>query len=144
MLEAIGAPEAAAPWLRAALVRGERLMGFGHRIYKTADPRAEALREVATRLSGDDPWFALAVHVETEAVRLLGEFKPGRKLYANVEFYAAALMRAIGLPAELFTPTFSAARIVGWTAHVMEQAAHNRIYRPESRYVGPMPADAAD
>jgi citrate synthase len=139
MLEAIGTKEQAEPWLRAALQRGERLMGFGHRIYKTTDPRAIALSEVTRRVAGEDPWLDLANHVEETAQALLAEFKPHRRLYTNVEFYAAAVMRAIGLPSELFTPTFTASRMVGWTAHVLEQATVNRIFRPQSTYVGPMP-----
>ncbi|MBO9609522.1 MAG: citrate synthase/methylcitrate synthase [Paenibacillaceae bacterium] len=139
LLEAIGAKERAEPVLRAMLERGGRLMGFGHRVYKTHDPRAEALREVVAGVAGDDPWLDLARHAEEAAIRLLAEYKPGRRLYTNVEFYAAAVMRAVAMPAELFTPTFSAARVVGWTAHVLEQAANNRIFRPQSVYVGPLP-----
>ncbi|NHN33084.1 citrate synthase/methylcitrate synthase [Paenibacillus agricola] len=139
MLDAIGSKEHAEPWIRESLERGDRLMGFGHRIYKTKDPRAEALREVTEALSGNDPWFDLAVHVEKTAVRLLAEYKPGRHLYANVEFFAASIMRAIALPTELFTPTFTAARVVGWSAHLLEQAEVNRIFRPQSVYTGPMP-----
>ncbi|WP_274649306.1 citrate/2-methylcitrate synthase [Paenibacillus humicola] len=141
LLDDIGTKERAEPFLSELLERGRKLPGFGHRVYKTTDPRAEALREVAGSLACGDPWLDLAVHVERTGVRLLRQFKPGRELYANVEFYAAAVMRAAGLPPELFTPVFSAARAVGWTAHVLEQAANNRIYRPQSVYVGPMPAE---
>ncbi|MEK0315502.1 citrate synthase [Cohnella sp. 56] len=141
MLEEIGTQERAEPWLRAVLERGGRLMGFGHRIYKTVDPRAEALRAVTRGLTGDDPAFALALHVEETATRLLAEYKPGRRLHTNVEFFAAAIMKAIALPTALFTPTFTAARVVGWTAHMLEQAGHNRIFRPQSAYVGAMPAE---
>lgn len=144
MLEAIGTQERAEPWLREVLERGGRLMGFGHRIYKTVDPRAEALRAVTRGLTGDDPAFALALHVEETATRLLAEYKPGRRLHTNVEFFAAAIMKAIALPTELFTPTFTAARVVGWTAHMLEQAGHNRIFRPQSTYVGAMPLEIAD
>ena len=143
-LEEIGSGERAEAALRAMLERGERLMGFGHRIYKTLDPRAEALRAVAAELAGDDPWLDLARHVEQVAVRLLAEYKPGRRLHTNVEFYAAAVMRAVRMPAELFTPTFTAARVAGWTAHVLEQAGHNRIFRPQSVYTGPQPANEED
>lgn len=144
MLEAIGTPERAEPWLRDVLERGGRLMGFGHRIYKTVDPRAEALRAVTRGLTGDDPAFALALHVEETATRLLAEYKPGRRLHTNVEFFAAAIMKAIALPTALFTPTFTAARVVGWTAHMLEQAGHNRIFRPQSAYVGVLPSETAD
>jgi len=139
MLEEIGTKANAEPWLRAKLEHGERLMGFGHRVYKTRDPRAEALRLVTSGLTGQDPWFDLAIHVEETAIRLLEEYKPGRRLYTNVEFFAASIMRAIQLPSELFTPTFTAARVVGWTSHLLEQASINRIFRPQSLYTGPQP-----
>ncbi|WP_019533273.1 citrate synthase/methylcitrate synthase [Paenibacillus ginsengihumi] len=139
LLEEIGTEDRAESYMRKLLERGERLMGFGHRVYKTLDPRAEALREVAAALAGSDPWLDLARHTEQTAIRLLAEYKPGRRLFTNVEFYAAAVMRAVQMPPELFTPTFTAARVVGWTAHVLEQSRNNRIFRPESVYVGPMP-----
>jgi citrate synthase len=140
MLEEIGYPVNAEPWLREVLDRGGRLMGFGHRIYKTKDPRAEALRQVTETLpGGDTEAYELALHIERTAIRLLEEYKPGRRLYTNVEFYAAAIMKAVQLPAELFTPTFTAARAVGWTAHCLEQASTNRIFRPQSTYTGKMP-----
>lgn len=141
MLDDIGTPDRAEPWIRETLVRGERLMGFGHRIYKTEDPRAAALRVVASRLAGDDPAFDLAVRVEDVAIRLLQAYKPGRKLYTNVEFYAAAILRALAMPPELFTPTFTIGRVAGWTAHLLEQASDNRIFRPQSVYTGPFHAD---
>lgn len=139
MLEEIGTKDRAEAWLRNVLESGGRLMGFGHRVYKTRDPRAEALKAVVTELAGQDPWLDLALYVEQTGVRLLEEYKPGRRLYTNVEFYAAAVMRAISLPEELFTPTFTASRVVGWTAHALEQAAHNRIFRPQSEYLGQVP-----
>lgn len=139
MLDEIGVKPNAEPWLRERLERGERLMGFGHRVYKTRDPRAEALRTVAASLTNGDPWLDLAVHVEETAIRLLEQYKPGRRLYTNVEFFAAAVMRSVSMPAELFTPTFAASRMVGWTAHIVEQAANNRIFRPQSAYIGPLP-----
>ncbi|TDF92325.1 citrate synthase/methylcitrate synthase [Paenibacillus piri] len=139
MLDAIGSKDHAEAWIRGVLGRGEKLMGFGHRVYKTRDPRAEALREVTEALSGNDPWFDLAVQTEQIAVALLEEYKPGRRLYANVEFFAAAIMRAIALPTALFTPAFTVARVVGWTAHLLEQAEINRIFRPQSVYTGPQP-----
>lgn len=138
-LAAIGTKENAEPYLRAMLERGERIMGFGHRVYKTRDPRAEALSEVARRVAGEDPWLDLATYVEDVAVRLLQEYKPGRNLYANVEFYAAAVLRAVGLHPTLYTPTFTVARMAGWTAHALEQAKEDRLIRPGSAYVGPMP-----
>ncbi|CAG7621049.1 Citrate synthase 1 [Paenibacillus solanacearum] len=141
MLDEIGSKSNAEPWIRDVLSRGGRLMGFGHRVYKTKDPRAEALRLVTERLTADDPWFDLAIHVEQTAIRLLEEYKPGRRLYTNVEFFAASIMRAIALPTPLFTPTFTVARVVGWTAHLLEQASVNRIFRPQSVYTGPMPQE---
>ncbi|MFC0333121.1 citrate/2-methylcitrate synthase [Paenibacillus sepulcri] len=139
LLERVGSKPQAEPVIRNMLEQGERLMGFGHRIYKRLDPRAEALREVTGAMAGIDEWFDLALYTEQTAIRLLAEYKPGRGIYTNVEFYAAALMRSLQMPDLLFTPTFTAARVVGWTAHVLEQSGHNRIFRPQSNYVGPMP-----
>ncbi|MCA0173278.1 citrate synthase/methylcitrate synthase [Bacillus sp. RAR_GA_16] len=124
--------------LRQKLENREKLMGFGHRVYKTRDPRAAALSEITSDFY-DDEEFQLAHEVEETAVRLLQEYKPDRKLYANVEYYAAAILRAIELPTELFTPTFTAARTAGWIAHVYEQNENNRIIRPSSVYSGSMP-----
>ncbi|MBA4536276.1 citrate synthase/methylcitrate synthase [Bacillus aquiflavi] len=139
MLNDIEKKENAERWLKEKLERGERLMGFGHRVYKTKDPRAIALRTKALEIGKDDPWLSLALYVEETAIRLLEEYKPGRKLYTNVEFYAAALMRSLQIEDELFTPTFTAARVVGWSAHVIEQAKHNVLFRPESYYIGDLP-----
>lgn len=139
MIEEIGTKENAEPWLRNKLETGGRLMGFGHRVYKTIDPRATALRVVASELSSNDPWFDLATHVEQVGLKLLEEYKPGRKLNTNVEFFAAAVMRAVGLDEELFTPSFAVSRVVGWSAHVLEQGVSNRIIRPQSNYIGTMP-----
>lgn len=136
LLNEIGTKENAEAVLRQHLENGDRLMGFGHRVYKTEDPRALALKEVTSKLTGEDHWFELSKHVETLALRLLDEYKPGRRLYTNVEFYAAAVLKAVELPPELYTPTFTLSRITGWTAHVLEQADNNRIFRPQSRYIG--------
>jgi citrate synthase len=122
--------------LRTKLRAGERLLGFGHRVYKTKDPRAMALKTKLLRMKPDDRWLQLALRVEETAIKLLDEYKPGRNLRTNVEFYAAAIMQAIGLHEDLFTPTFSAARSVGWTAHIIEQMKDNTIFRPESKYIG--------
>ncbi|GAA3328884.1 hypothetical protein GCM10020331_074650 [Ectobacillus funiculus] len=103
-------------------------MGFGHRVYRTRDPRAEALSEITKRIGADDPWLELASYVETLAVQLLDEYKPGRRLNTNVEFYAAAVMRAINMAPSLFTPTFTVSRMVGWTAHTIEQSMDNTIF----------------
>ena len=134
MLDAIGTPDRAEPWLREAVERGNRLMGFGHRVYKTDDPRSVLLRSVAARLGG--PQVDFDKQVEQRAVEILAELKPGRKLYTNVEFYAGIVMDACGVPAEMFTPTFASSRVIGWTAHILEQAADNRLIRPSAHYVG--------
>lgn len=139
MLEEIATPERARAWLIAELEAGRRLMGFGHRVYKTRDPRALALRDVIAQMQQDDPWFALALQVEAHAVDLLATYKPGRHLYANVEFFAACILRAVDIPKALYTATFTASRVVGWSAHVLEQATCNRLIRPQSIYVGPTP-----
>lgn len=126
-------------WILGALSRGERLMGFGHRIYKVRDPRADVLGAAATRLfadAGDRELYEDARTVEAVALRLLREAKPDRRLDTNVEYYTALLLHGIGLPVDLFSPTFAAARSGGWTAHVLEQIAEDRIIRPSSNYVG--------
>jgi citrate synthase len=135
MLDAIGAPANAEPWLRNAIERGDKLMGFGHRIYKTVDPRSQLLHEVARELRSQRVEFSELV--EQTAVRLLAELKPGRELYANVEFYAGVVLEAAGLPREMFTATFACSRIIGWMANVLEQIADNRIFRPLAHYEGP-------
>jgi citrate synthase len=137
MLDAIGTIDKADAWLRDAVERGDRLMGFGHRVYKTDDPRSVMLRSVAERLGGDMVDFAK--QVEQRAIDVLAELKPGRKLYTNVEFYAGVVMDACGVPREMFTPTFASSRVIGWTAHILEQAADNRLIRPSAHYVGPPP-----
>jgi len=137
MLDDIGTIDKAEPWIRDAIERGDRLMGFGHRVYKTDDPRSVMLRSVAERLGGDNVEFAK--EVEQKAIDLLAELKPGRKLYTNVEFYAGIVMDACGVPREMFTPTFASSRVIGWTAHILEQAADNRLIRPSAQYVGPPP-----
>jgi citrate synthase len=135
MLDAIGTPDRAEPYIRAAVANGERIMGFGHRVYKTDDPRSLLLRSVTERLGG--PLVEFSQSVERTTVEVLAELKPGRQLYTNVEFYAGVVMHTCGIPREMFTPTFAAGRTIGWCAHVMEQAAHNRLIRPAARYVGP-------
>ncbi|HEY6407153.1 MAG TPA: citrate synthase, partial [Ktedonobacteraceae bacterium] len=135
MLQAIGTTANAESWLRNAMELGQRLMGFGHRVYKTEDPRAEELRELA-RLA-DPQEFVLARRVEELALALLEEQKPGRRLYTNVEFYSAVLLSSVGLPGDLFTPTFAVSRVTGWTAHTLEQIGNNRLIRPEADYTGP-------
>jgi citrate synthase len=137
MLDAIGTEDKAEPWLRDAVERGDRLMGFGHRVYKTDDPRSTMLRGIAERLGG--PKVDLAKTIERKAIEVLAEMKPGRQLYTNVEFYAGVVMDTCGVPREMFTPTFASSRVIGWTSHVLEQSADNRLIRPSAHYAGPPP-----
>ena len=140
MVFEIGEVSRAETILRQKIESGEKLMGFGHRIYKVRDPRAEVLAAAAERLyvrGGDRALYTLARSVETMAVRLLEEYKPGRRLQTNVEFYTALLLHGIGLDVRLFTPTFAMSRVSGWIAHAFEQRTANRIIRPQSEYVGP-------
>ncbi len=137
MLDEIGSIDNADRWIRAAVERGDRLMGFGHRVYKTDDPRSVMLRSVAERLGG--PKLDFAEQVEQLAVEILAELKPGRKLYTNVEFYAGIVMDASGVPRDMFTPTFASSRVIGWSAHILEQAGDNRLIRPSAHYSGPPP-----
>jgi len=136
LLHEIGTVQNAEPWIRDAITHGGRLMGFGHRVYKTEDPRAEELREMAR--VADPQGFVLSRRVEELAISLLDELKPGRRLYTNVEFYSAALLSSVGLSGDLFTPTFAVSRVAGWTAHILEQVQNNRLIRPEADYTGPM------
>ncbi len=140
MLDDIGTPDRAEEWIRQAVGRGDRIMGFGHRVYKTDDPRSVFLRDVARSLGGSLVDFA--EQVERTAVEVLAELKPGRRLYTNVEFFAGVVMHTCGIPREMFTPTFASSRTIGWCAHVMEQAADNRLIRPAARYAGPPPPQA--
>ena len=136
MLQTIEKPERAESWLREEIKEGRRLMGFGHRVYRTTDPRAEILRSIASN-TADENFFELAKHVEETGIRLLREFYPRRKLYTNVEFYSAVVMHSVGLPPDLFTASFAASRSAGWSANVLEQVANNRLIRPEVEYTGP-------
>ena len=134
-LDAIGTPDRIDPWIRERVLAGDRIMGFGHAVYRTEDPRSRMLREVAESFGGPRVEFALQVERQVEAV--LAELKPGRELHTNVEFYAGVVMELCGLPREMFTPTFAAARVVGWSANILEQAEDRKIIRPVARYVGP-------
>ena len=136
----IGEAGWAEPYLREKIERGDRLMGFGHRVYKVRDPRADLLAAAAKRLytsGGDVALYELALKVEKTALRLLAEYKPGRNIKTNVEFYTALLLHGLRLPTGLFTPTFAIGRVAGWTGHCMEQRAQDRLIRPQSRYTGP-------
>ncbi|MCK9894166.1 citrate/2-methylcitrate synthase [Frankia sp. AgB32] len=136
-LDAIGSPERIDPWIREHVLAGDRIMGFGHPVYRTEDPRSRLLRGVAEEFGGELVTFA--TQVERRVVELLAELKPGRKLHTNVEFYAGVVMELCGLAREMFTPTFAVARTLGWTANILEQAADSKIIRPSARYAGPPP-----
>ena len=140
-LAKVGSVEHAEEWLRGALDRGERLMGFGHRVYRAYDPRAAALRKVAEGMEHKPEWLQLAIQVEDVALRVLAERHPERALKTNVEFYAAPVLMGVGLTPDLFPATFSLARHAGWTAHVLEQSGDNRLIRPDVRYIGPAERD---
>ncbi len=140
MVFEIGDAAKAESYLRYKLDQGERLMGFGHRIYKVRDPRAEVLAAAAARMfqgNGHQALYQLSRQVEQTAIALLAEYKPGRNLQTNVEFYTALLLHGLGLPTDLFTPTFAIGRVGGWTAHCFEQQQLNRLIRPQSVYIGP-------
>lgn len=147
MLDSIGHPRAAKPWLEAALARGERLMGFGHRIYRVRDPRADAVKEalqMLTRAGGLDPArLRLAEAVERAALEVLSRHKPERPLQTNLEFYTALLLEALGFPRAAFTCVFAVGRAGGWVAHAREQVLRGRLIRPLSTYVGPPASEAA-
>jgi citrate synthase len=136
-LHEMGSIDQAEAWIRATLERGERLMGFGHRVYRAYDPRAAALRAVAESQDNVADWLHKAVAVEEIALRVLAEFKPDYPIKTNVEYYAAAVLQGIGLSPNLFPATFALARHAGWTAHCLEQADVNVLIRPDVRYVGP-------
>ena len=150
MLDSIGAPERAQGWIRAEVAAGRRIMGMGHRVYRVRDPRAAVLEHEVERLerfgagNGSMPLrakLALARATESAAERVLAERHKERALRANVEFYTAVLLDAIGIPREAFSPTFAVSRVCGWIAHVLEQRKTGRLIRPASRYVGPAPAE---
>jgi citrate synthase len=140
MVFEIGEAARAEAILRRKIESGEKLMGFGHRVYRVRDPRADVLAAAAERMytrAGDMSLYTLARAVEATALRLLEEYKPGRRLQTNVEFYTALLLHGLGLDVPLFTPTFAIGRVSGWIAHAFEQRATNRIIRPQSEYSGP-------
>ena len=135
MLEDIGTPDRAPDWVRRRLAERQKIMGFGHRVYKTWDPRATVLREIAERLGrqfGETRWYETSVRVQETVME-------EKTLYPNVDFYTASVYSALGLPPDLYTPLFAAARMAGWTAHIREQYADNRLIRPDSEYVGADP-----
>jgi len=131
----LGSAERAASYVREQVAAGGRIMGFGHAVYRTEDPRSALMKEIARGFGG--PRVELAIEIEAAVLETLEEVKPGRALRTNVEFYAALVMEAAGIPPQMFTATFAVARVLGWTAHALEQAASGKIIRPASRYVGP-------
>jgi len=140
MIEQIGTADRADAWIRDAVQHGKRIMGFGHRVYKVRDPRAEVLYKAAWLLAeetGEEGSLDLAKAVESVAVKVLLDEKPGRNLNTNVEFYTALLLRDVGLTPDLFSPCFAVGRTVGWTAHIIEQQDSGRLIRPQSEYNGP-------
>jgi len=136
-LEKIGTADKAESWMREARKQKVRFMGFGHRIYRTYDPRAKILKAMCARLN--PKFYELASKVEETALMILHEEHPERPQATNVEFYSAGVLQAIGLPKEYFPPTFAVSRVTGWSAHVLEQSANNRLIRPQSEYIGPEP-----
>lgn len=147
-MEAIGDPARTTDWTRVELAAGRRIMGFGHPVYRTDDPRSVLLRDIALRLAdgaerrGEPAARELvtnAIEIERQVLEVLAEHKPDRPLKTNVEYYAGVVMRLVGLPDAMFTPTFASSRVIGWCAHVLEQAASSKIIRPSARYVGPPP-----
>ena len=143
MLDEIGEPANARGWIEAALKRGDRLMGFGHRVYKVRDPRADALKGAVRWLDARQGRLEFAESVEAAVLAILAERKPGRSLQTNVEFYTALLLEALAFPPSAFTCVFAMGRVAGWLAHAREQLAGGRLIRPASLYVGPRPKQAA-
>ena len=136
MLHSIGHPDNAVPWIAAELDAGGKIMGFGHAVYRAADPRSETLKAVAMELGGE--LVERALDIESRILAYLAEWKPEAVIVTNVEFYAGVALHLAGLPQEAFTPTFTTSRVVGWGAHLLEQAANNKIMRPSARYTGPL------
>lgn len=136
MLHAIGHPDNAVPWIAAELDAGRKIMGFGHAVYRAADPRSETLKAVAIEMGGE--LVERALDIEGRILAYLAEWKPSAVIVTNVEYYAGVVLHLAGLPQEAFTPTFTTSRVVGWGAHLLEQAANNKIMRPSARYIGPL------
>jgi citrate synthase len=141
MLDDIGEPADTERWARPRLESGQKIMGFGHAVYRADDPRSSLLKEVAVGLGGDV--VDRAVEIEDRMLALLRHWKPDAAIVTNVEFYAAVVLHLAGIPQEMFTPTFTTSRVIGWVAHLLEQAAANKIMRPKARYVGPEPRRTA-
>src|SRR5580658_5434960 len=139
MIQEIGKPERAEAYVRELLARGEKIMGMGHREYKIRDPRAQHLEEMAKALgvASDSRWYEIARALEDAANKVLQEVKPGKRIYANVEFYTAPTLYSLDIPADEFTCMFACGRMAGWTAHIIEQLSDNRLIRPQATYAGP-------
>ena len=138
----VGTKDRAETYVREVLARGERIMGMGHREYKVRDPRARHLEAMAKQLSayrGDSRWYDIARSLEDASNKVLQEEKPGKKIYANVDFYTAPVLADLAIAGDEFTCLFACARTAGWTAHVLEQLSDNRLIRPQATYVGPAP-----
>jgi citrate synthase len=135
MLREIGTPENARPFVEDMIANNQKVMGFGHRVYKAKDPRAKILEKMSRELSrraGDTKWFEMSRAVEETFQPLVA----AKGIYPNVDFFSASAYHVMGIPDDLFTPIFACSRIVGWTAHLLEQYANNRIFRPDSDYIG--------
>jgi citrate synthase len=137
MLDEIGSPENVEEHVRPIIDSGATVMGFGHPVYRTDDPRSLLLRRVAERLGGD--LVSYAIDIEGRIIDVIRQMKPGRDIYTNVEYYAGVVMELCKVPRTMLTPTFASSRAIGWCANILEQAAHNKIIRPSARYVGPPP-----
>ena len=137
MLDEVQRTGDAERWVRAALDRGERLMGFGHRVYRAEDPRARVLRRTAREIGA--PRLEVAERLEEAALAALRERSPDRVLATNVEFWSAVVLDTAAVPPELFTSMFTCARVAGWSAHILEQKREGRLIRPTAKYVGPGP-----
>ncbi len=142
MLDAIGTPENAEAWLDAAVLNGDRLMGFGHRVYRVTDPRSDVVKRAVESLGRNTGRVRFAEHIEQAALAVLARCKPARSLQTNLEFYTALLLEALEVPRDAFTGVFAVARVIGWIAHAHEQVAVERLIRPQSRYIGPLPLAA--
>jgi citrate synthase len=142
MLDEIGRPENAEAWLDDAVMRGDRLMGFGHRVYRVTDPRSDVVKRAVESLGRNTGRIRFAEHIEQAALTVLARRKPARSLQTNLEFYTALLLEALDVPRDAFTGVFAVARVTGWIAHAHEQLATERLIRPQSRYVGEVPMAA--
>ena len=138
MIDEIALPGSAAPWVRARLAAGHKIMGFGHAVYRVRDPRGAVLRSAAERLGGD--LVERAAGIEEEILGVLADWKPNQRILTNVEYWASVVLELAGLSREMFTPTFAVSRAIGWACHVLEQAEKGKLLRPGARYVGPQPA----